>query len=149
MRAYLLAIAAPVVALGLAILLHGVVGNAAVLVFLLAVTGAALFLGLRPALVATVLSLLLIDFFLLYPTFTLAVIAEADVALLILFVLVAAGSSWMAERVRHAREIANETAARAAALAALMERQLGEAERDVDAMRIISALSTSHHRTPN
>lgn len=127
---YLLALLIAFLALMTANLLQVVVGNAAILIFVLGVTGTALFCGMRPALFCTLASLVLIDYFLLLPTFSLRVVAEADIALLILFIVTAGVATWMADRARALREKAEDSAAQAAAIARLLERQLGELEQD-------------------
>jgi len=148
-RAYATALLSSLGALILALMLQPVVGNAAVLVFVVAVTGTALYAGLRHALLCMLVSLTLIDFFLLLPAYSLAIVAETDMALLVLFLLSAGATSWMADRVRKAREIADRTAAQAAGLAALLERQLGEVEKDHDTLRLLTTINTHRFESRN
>lgn len=76
------------------------------------------------------LSVAAIDFLFLTPRYSLTLVAEADVLLLVVFGGVAAFVSWLSHRVRRAwrREVL-----RAAGTAGLLERQLKELERDLDA----------------
>lgn len=80
--------------------------------------------------ICTLLSVLAIDFFFLAPRFSLALVAWADVLLLAVFCVVALLVSWLADRSR--KNLETELL-RSAGTAALLERQLSELERDLDA----------------
>jgi K+-sensing histidine kinase KdpD len=114
----------------LAWVLYPALQNAALLVFLGAVAGIAIWAGLVPGLWSTVLSIAAIDFLFLAPRYSLTLMAEADLLLLAVFGGVAAFVSWVSHRVRRTfhREVL-----RAAGAAGLLERQLEEMERDLDA----------------
>ena len=86
--------------------------------------------GRVSGLLCTLLSVAAIDFFFLTPRFTLAVVAWADVLLLAVFSIVALLVSWFADRQRQRLE---RELLRTAGAAALLERQLNELERDLDA----------------
>ena len=128
--------------------LHGLLDSGSFMVFLSAVVVSAAFGGLGPGLIATALSIASIDFFFLAPTFSLRLIARADVILLGVYALAAVGSSYVAESLRAARQRAEENAEKAAALARLFERNMGELQKDVSAAALRDDL-TSGRSSPD
>jgi K+-sensing histidine kinase KdpD len=111
-----------------------VVDAGSFMVFVAAVAAAATWGHLAAGLLCTVFSVAAIDFFFLAPRYTLVVVAETDLVLLVTFSGLAMGVSWLTER---ARERYQRELLRSAGTAALLERQLTELERDLDASEIL------------
>lgn len=131
---YLLAVLAAALALAIVQLLHPVLDAGSYIVVLAAIMAVAVILGLRAALLTTVLSIVAIDFFFLAPKYSLALLARADMLLLILFGGVAVLTSALAEWLRRGRDRAERDAREAAGIASLLHRDAEELSRDVDAM---------------
>jgi K+-sensing histidine kinase KdpD len=129
---YAIAAAASLFALLITTQLHSLLDSGSFMVFLTAVVVAAGYGGLGPGLVATVLSVALIDFFFLAPRFSLRLVARADVLLLAVYALVAVFTSYFGEWLRAARRKAEDQAQNAAAIARLFERHVADLERELD-----------------
>jgi two-component system sensor histidine kinase KdpD len=105
------AVATPAVATGLASLIWSNRPAGATSVFLLAVLGAAVVGGVWSGVIAAVLSFLSLNFFFIPPTHTLAVRHPADLAALLVFLLVAVGAGLLVGRVVTERDRARRRAA--------------------------------------
>lgn len=112
--------------------LHALLDSGSFMVFLTAVVVSAGYGGLGPGLVATVLSVALIDFFFLAPRFSFQLVARTDVLLVVVYALVAVFTSYFGEWLRAARRKAEDQAQKAAAMALLFERQMTDLERQLD-----------------
>lgn len=138
MRATLLRYGLPVAAvagaLGMVRALHPVLDTASYVIFLAAVVVGAVFGGVRAALVATVLVVLVIDFFFLAPLHSLALMARTDALVLVVFGGVGVLTSLLTGLLHRRRERADNEALRAAGLADHFQRKADELSRDVDAM---------------
>jgi PAS domain S-box-containing protein len=86
------------------------------LVFLTAVLTCSIIGGLRPSVLAAVLSLLAYDFFFVEPLHTLSVNEPEDVVSLVVFLIVAVVTSQLTARIREQRAIAEIREVKAAAL---------------------------------
>ena len=121
-------------ALGATALLHPIAATGMYLPFLSAVVVASAVSGLRAGLVTALTGILCVDFFFLLPPGTLSVLASADAVMLTVFGGMAALVAWLTGRVRAEREAAREAALRAAAINALLTRQLDETEEQARAL---------------
>ena len=82
--------------------------------------------GLGPSILASILSLLVYDFFFMSPLFTFTVANPQDLLALIIFLITAVLTSNLAARVRHQADAAKHREARTAALYALAARSPGQ-----------------------
>jgi two-component system, OmpR family, sensor histidine kinase KdpD len=106
------------------------------MVFLTAVLFSAVTWGLGPSILASILSLLVYDFFFVDPEYTFTVANPQDILALITFIIVAVLTSNLAARVRNQAEAAKHREARTAALYAL-SRQIAAAAGLDDVLRAI------------
>lgn len=106
------------------------------MVFLTAVLFSAVTWGLGPSILASILSLLVYNFFFVAPVYTFTVAHPQDILALITFLIVAALTSNLAARVRHQANAAKHREARTAALYAL-SRQIAAAAGLDDVLRAI------------
>jgi two-component system sensor histidine kinase KdpD len=106
------------------------------MVFLIAVLFSAVTWGLGPSILASILSLLVYDFFFVIPIFTLTVANPQDILALVIFLITAVLTSNLAARVRYQADAANHREARTAALYAL-SRQIAGAAGLNDVLRAI------------
>jgi PAS domain S-box-containing protein len=129
---YLVAVAATGVALGASLLLEPYLTRAVFTFFWPAVLGVALVAGLGPALLASALAVVAVDFWFLPPTHTLRPGDPTDLAALGIFALISAVASTVADR-RHAAEGRAIAAAREnAELALQLENQANELESQLE-----------------
>jgi two-component system sensor histidine kinase KdpD len=106
------------------------------MVFLTAVLFSAVTWGLLPSICASVLSVLVYNFFFIPPLYTFTVASPRDLLNLIVFLIVAVLTSKLATRVRDQAEAAKLREARTAALYAL-SRQIAGAAELADVLRVI------------
>jgi two-component system sensor histidine kinase KdpD len=106
------------------------------MVFLTAVLFSAVTWGLLPSIFASVLSILVYNFFFIPPRYTFTVASPRDLLNLIVFLIVAVLTSKLAARVRDQAEAAKHREARTAALYAL-SRQIAGAAELADVLRVI------------
>jgi two-component system sensor histidine kinase KdpD len=106
------------------------------LVFLTAVLVSAVSWGLRPSIVAALLSLLVYNFFFVHPVYTFTVASPQDLLTLMVYLIVAVLTSNLAARVRVQADAATQREARTAALYAFSREIAGAAELD-DVLRAI------------
>ena len=106
------------------------------MVFLIAVLFSAVTWGLGPSILASILSLLVYDFFFVSPIFTFTVANPQDILALVIFLITAVLTSNLAARVRHQADAAKHREARTAALYAL-SRQIAGAAGLTDVLRAI------------
>ena len=106
------------------------------MVFLIAVLFSAVTWGLGPSILASILSLLVYDFFFVSPIFTFTVANPQDILALVIFLITAVLTSNLAARVRHQADAAKHREARTAALYAL-SRQIAGAAGLSDVLRAI------------
>ena len=106
------------------------------MVFLTAVLFSAVTWGLGPSILASVLSLLVYNFFFVAPVYTFTVAHPQDILALITFLIVAVLTSNLAARVRHQADAARHREARTAALYAL-SRQIAVAAGLDDVLRAV------------
>ena len=106
------------------------------MVFLIAVLFSAVTWGLGPSILASILSLLVYDFFFVSPIFTFTVANPQDILALVIFLITAVLTSNLAARVRHQADAAHHREARTAALYAL-SRQIAGAAGLNDVLRAI------------
>jgi two-component system sensor histidine kinase KdpD len=106
------------------------------MVFLIAVLFSAVTWGLGPSILASILSLLVYDFFFVSPVLTLTVANPQDILALVIFLITAVLTSNLAARVRHQADAAKHREARTAALYAL-SRQIAVAAGLDDVLRAI------------
>lgn len=106
------------------------------MVFLTAVLYSAVTWGLLPSIGASILSVLMYNFFFIPPLHTFTVASPRDLLNLIIFLLVAVLTSNLAARVRNQAEAAKHREARTAALYAL-SRQIAGAAELADVLRAI------------
>jgi two-component system, OmpR family, sensor histidine kinase KdpD len=108
------------------------------MVFLMAVLFSAVTWGLGPSILASILSLLVYDFFFVEPIFTFTVANPQDILALVVFLITAVLASNLAARVRYQADAAKHREARTAALYAL-SRQIAGAAGLNDVLRVIVA----------
>jgi two-component system, OmpR family, sensor histidine kinase KdpD len=106
------------------------------MIFLTAVLFSAVTWGLLPSIVASILSVLVYNFFFIAPRYTFTVASPRDLLNLIIFLIVAVLTSKLAARVRDQAEAAKHREARTAALYAL-SRQIAGAAELADVLRAI------------
>jgi two-component system, OmpR family, sensor histidine kinase KdpD len=106
------------------------------MVFLTAVLFSAVTWGLLPSIGASVLSVLVYNFFFIPPLYTFTVASPRDLLNLIVFLIVAVLTSKLAARIRDQAEAAKHREARTAALYAL-SRQIAGAAELADVLRVI------------
>jgi two-component system sensor histidine kinase KdpD len=106
------------------------------MVFMTAVLFSAVTWGLLPSICASVLSVLVYNFFFIPPLYTFTVASPRDMLNLIVFLIVAVLTSKLAARVHDQAEAAKHRAARTTALYAL-SRQIAGAAELADVLRII------------
>ena len=106
------------------------------MVFLIAVLVSAVTWGLGPSIFASILSLLIYDFFFVSPILTLTVANPQDILALVVFLITAVLTSNLAARVRQQADAAKHREARTAALYAL-SRQIAGAAGLHDVLRAI------------
>jgi two-component system sensor histidine kinase KdpD len=106
------------------------------MVFLTAVLCSAVTWGLLPSICASILSVLVYNFFFIPPLYTFTVASPRDLLNLIVFLIVAVLTSKLAARVRDQAEAAKHREARTAALYAL-SRQIAGAAELADVLRVI------------
>ena len=106
------------------------------LVFLTAVLVCAVRWGVRPSIVAALLSLLVYNFFFVPPLHTFTVASPQDLLTLVVYLIVAVLTSHLAARVREQADAATQREARTAALYAFSREIAGAAELD-DVLRAI------------
>jgi PAS domain S-box-containing protein len=137
LRGYAFATAAIACAAGVAAGLMGIVPlKDPSLVFLAAVLLSALFGGLGPSIFASVLGLLVYDFFFVEPRLTLTVTKPQDLLSLFVFLLVAVLTSNLTSRVRDQAEAARRRERRTATLYAFA-REVAAAASIEDLLRVI------------
>jgi PAS domain S-box-containing protein len=137
LRGYAFATAAIACAAGVAAGLMGIVPlKDPSLVFLAAVLLSALFGGLGPSIFASVLGLLVYDFFFVEPRLTLTVTKPQDLLSLFVFLLVAVLTSNLTSRVRDQAEAARRRERRTATLYAFA-REVAAAASVEDLLRVI------------
>ena len=129
-------------AAGLAIvgLLHSALNGASYMVLLATVAVVAAAYGLGPALVATALAILGVDFLFLAPTGSFALMARTDAALLVVLGATAVVVASLAESLRRRLARAERERLEAAGIAAHFQRVSAAAEREVDALHALHAL---------
>jgi signal transduction histidine kinase/PAS domain-containing protein len=103
-----------------------------------AVLATAVFAGLGPALLASLLSILAVDFWLMTPRFTLGTASAVDLAPLGIFFLASAVVSTLADRRRAAEAEAREAARENGYLAAQLETQTVELESQLEEAQVMS-----------
>ncbi len=106
------------------------------MVFLMAVLFSAVTWGLGPSIFASILSLLVYNFFFVSPVYTFTVANPQDILALVIFLITAVLTSNLAARVRHQADAAKHREARTAALYAL-SRQIAVAPGLDDVLRAI------------
>jgi two-component system, OmpR family, sensor histidine kinase KdpD len=106
------------------------------MVFLIAVLFSAVTWGLGPSILASILSLLVYNFFFVSPIFTFTVANPQDILALVVFLITAVLTSNLAARVRYQADAAKHREARTAALYAL-SRQIAGAAGLSDVLRAI------------
>jgi two-component system sensor histidine kinase KdpD len=106
------------------------------MVFLTAVLFSAVTWGLLPSICASILSVLVYNFFFIPPLYTFTVASPGDLLNLIMFLIVAVLTSKLAARVRNQAEAAKHREARTTALYALSRQIAGAAGLD-DVLRAI------------
>src|SRR5215510_4159726 len=106
------------------------------MIFLTAVLFSATTWGLGPSIFASILSLLVYDFFFVSPVFTFTVANPQDILALVVFLITAVLTSNLAARVRHQADAAKHREARTAALYALSRQIAGAVGLD-DVLRAI------------
>jgi len=92
------------------------------MIFLASVLISGLAWGLRPALVAAVLSILTYNFFFLEPRFSFVIGHAADVFTFVIFIAVAAVTGWLTGRVKDQAQLSSRRAAAVTALLAASRR---------------------------
>ena len=92
------------------------------MIFLASVLVSGLAWGLRPALVAAVLSILTYNFFFLEPRFSFVIGHAADVFTFLIFIAVAAVTGWLTGRVKDQAQLSSRRAAAVTALLAASRR---------------------------
>lgn len=125
------ALAAIVGALALSWVFHPATDAASFVLSLGAVVAVSALAGVRAGLAVTVLCILVIDYFFLAPRLTLRVILLADAIALALFGAVAVLVSWLVATLDERRRLAERRAAEAAAIASLLERQVGSLREEI------------------
>jgi len=107
------------------------------MIFLASVLISGLAWGLRPALVAAVLSILTYNFFFLEPRFSFVIGHAADVFTFVIFIAVAAVTGWLTGRVRDQAQL---SARRAAAVTALLaaSRRLSTATTEAETAQALA-----------
>ena len=106
LRAYGLALALVLIALGVRLGMTSLIGlRYPLLVFLLAIMGAARFGGRGPGLAATFLSTILVWYFLFPPRFSFAFQHPGEIVNLLVFAIVGTGMSLMVGQLHRAREV--------------------------------------------
>ena len=98
------------------------------MIFLTAVLFSAVAWGLGPSILASILSVVVYDFFLVPPLYTFTVASPQDLLALMVFLIVAVLTSNLTARVRDQAEAAKRREARTAALYALSREIAGAAE---------------------
>jgi two-component system sensor histidine kinase KdpD len=111
------------------------------LVFLLGVLFSAAKFGLWPSIYASVLSMLVYDFFFVPPVYTFTVATPQDILALIVYFIVAVLTSELTARMREQAEAARRREDRTAALFALSRAIAGSAGLDAVAQVITSSVS--------
>jgi len=117
--------------LALSWVFHPTTDTASFLFSLGAVAAVSALAGVRAGLAVTVLSILVIDYFFLAPQLTLKVMLLADALALALFGAVAMLVSWLVATLDKHRRLAEQRAAEAAAIARLLERQVGSLREEI------------------
>ena len=116
-------------------LLHPRLDAATLLVFVGAIAVSSAAFGLGPALLATGLAIVLVDFFFMAPIRSFAVLVGADFAALVLLGGVAVLVSGLFEHMRRRLESARRDAVEAARLIGFLQRYTAALEAEVDARR--------------
>jgi PAS domain S-box-containing protein len=132
------AVAAPFAGLGLSMALHDLLDPAFLFIFLGAVTIAAWLGGLRPGLLATLLSALAYNFFFTAPRFALALNGRQDATRLAVFAFLGATVSVLCERMLRAHRDALALAEENARLAMLRQEQAVELEQHQEELRSLN-----------
>ncbi|HWE43418.1 MAG TPA: DUF4118 domain-containing protein, partial [Gemmatimonadaceae bacterium] len=135
---YGLAVAAPAAALALSLLLDPYLSRIVFMLFWPAVLVTAVFAGLGPALLSSVLSVLAVDYWLVAPTHTLELSDPIDLAPMAIFFFTSAVVSTLADRGRAAAERAWNSAEENAALAEQLEHQAIELESQLEESQAMS-----------
>ena len=135
---YALAFGAPVVALALSLLFEPYLSRIVFMLFWPAVLVTAVFAGLGPALLSSVLSVLAVDYWLLSPTHTLHLGEPIDLAPMAIFFFTSAVVSTLADRGRAASERAWGAAEENAMLAEQLEQQAVELESQLEESQAMS-----------
>ena len=135
---YALAVVAVAVALGLSLVLEAYLGRSIFILFWPAVLGVAALAGLGPALLASALSVVAVDFVLTEPRFTVMVRDAGDLAPLGIFFLASALVSTLAARQRKAERHAFESSHLNAELATELEHQAIELESQLEESQVLS-----------
>ncbi len=118
-------------ALALSWVFHPATDTASFLFSLGAVAAVSALAGVRAGLAVTVLCIFVIDYFFLAPRLTLRVILLADVIALALFSAVAVLVTWLVATLDRRRRMAEQRAAEAAAIASLLDRQVGSLQEEI------------------
>jgi two-component system, OmpR family, sensor histidine kinase KdpD len=111
------------------------------MVFLMAVLFSAISWGLGPSIFASLLSLIVYNFFFVEPVFTFTVANPQDILALVIFLITAVLTSNLAARVRNQAEAAKHREARTAALYALSRQIAGAAGLDEVLRAIVTQVS--------
>ena len=106
------------------------------MIYLAAVLVSGLLCGLRPALAAAALSILLYNFFFLEPRLSLAIGHPADVLTFAIFLAAAAVTGWLSGTVRDQAQLGARRASAIAALLAASRRLSGAATREAAAQAL-------------
>jgi len=112
-------------------------GGDLAMIFLASVLIAGLTFGLRPALLASALSVVAYDYFFMDPRFSLTITHPADILTFLIFFAVAAASGWLSGRVRDQARLASQRAAAVSALLAASRRLTGVPNQE-EAARVLA-----------
>ena len=137
-RRYALAIGATAAALALSLLLEPYLSRILFMLFWPAVLVTAVFAGLGPALLSSVLSVLAVDYWFIAPTRTLHLGEPVDLAPMAIFFFTSAVVSTLADRARAAAERAWSAAEENAMLAGQLEDQALELESQLEESQAMS-----------
>ena len=135
---YALAVIAPALALALSLVLAPYLSRVVFMLFWPAVLVTAVFAGLTPGLVASVLSVLAVDYWLIPPRHALHPSDPTDIGSLAIFFFTSVVVSTLAERRRTAGEHAAVAAEENAMLAAKLEEQAIELESQLEESQAMS-----------
>ena len=135
---YAIAIVLPAIALGISLLLLPYLSRVVFIMFWPAVLVTAVLAGLGPALLASTLSVLAVDYWVITPRHSLGAADPADLAPLGIFFLASSIVSTLADRRRNAEARAREDAEENAYLATQLEIQTIELESQLEEAQVMS-----------